>query len=70
MATAAEVFLGERQPEVGDLGPVFFVEQDVRGFDVAVDQSLAVGVVERLGRPGHDRHGLRLRRPAVDEDFG
>jgi hypothetical protein len=37
----------ERQPEIGDLNVVVLVDQDVGRLDVAMDDALAVGVIER-----------------------
>ena len=62
-----------RQAEVGDPDVSLGVEQEVRGLDVAMDHSLTVGVVERIGdlrsRAGDlaevDRLGLTGYRAAT-----
>ena len=46
--------------EVRDLHPALFVEQDVLRLDVAVDDALLVGVLQRLANLRHD--GQRLVR--------
>ncbi len=38
------------QPEIGDPEAMISVDQEVRGLDVAVQDVVAMGVVERLGR--------------------
>jgi hypothetical protein len=47
-----------RNPEVGDLHPCLFVEQDVLGFDVAMDDAPLVGELQRLAYLRHN--GQRL----------
>ena len=58
-AAAAEPAVGaERQllgeTEVGQVGVVLLAEQDVRRFDVAMDEAMAVGGVERPAELRHD----------------
>ena len=52
---ARDAEVGEHDPRVTGLGPA---EQDVGGFDVPMQQALAVGVVQRLGDRGDDAHHL------------
>src|SRR5207302_4690814 len=65
--STAEVVLPERQPEVGDVGnwPAGIAgapfQKDVARLDVAMDQALAVRVVQRLGHLGHQFRGLQHR---------
>ena len=53
-AAVAEVFIRQRQPEIGDVGTAVGVQQDVRGLDVAVDEALRVSVVQRVGHGDDD----------------
>ena len=56
--------LGEA--EVGDLHPALAVEEDVGGFDIAVDDAVVVGVGEGVEDVGGDVDGLLLGEfPAV-----
>ena len=48
-------------PEIRDLHPALFVEQDVLRLDVAVDDALLVRILERLADRRHDDQRL-LRR--------
>ncbi len=45
--------LADGQAEIGDVRLTLSVDQDVRGFQVAVDQSGPVGVMRRLGDVDH-----------------
>jgi len=51
--TLAEVFILERQSEIGDTGFTRSVDQDVGGLDVPVDQPSGVGVVQGVGDRGN-----------------
>ncbi len=42
-----------------------FLEQDVLGLDVAMDDVVAMGVIERLGHLMRDLHGIDHRQPVV-----
>src|SRR5262249_21191340 len=44
----AEVFLAECQAEVGNIGLIFSIEQDVPRLDIPVDEALAMGIMKRL----------------------
>lgn len=54
----AEVLLTQNQSEVGHIGLADDVEQNVGGFDVAMHQPLAMGVMQRLGDLRHQVSGL------------
>ena len=58
IAAAAALAGGERDAEVGHQRRAV-VQQDVLGLDVAVDDAVAVRVVERGGDLGGDAHGVR-----------
>ena len=66
----ADVLLAQRQPEVGDVRPAVVVEQDVGRLDVAVDQPLAVGVVQRLGDGGDESRRLQEREARLLQSAG
>ncbi len=51
--------LADRQAEIGDVRLALTVDQDVRGFQVAVDQSGPVGVVDSLGDVDHQPRNPR-----------
>jgi hypothetical protein len=54
--------LGE--PEVGDLHPTAFAQEDVLGLEVPVDHALPVSVLESLAHLPHDPQHLLRRYPA------
>ena len=60
---------GPRHAEVGDDG-VTVLEEDVRGFDVAVNDLLPVGVVEGIGHFTCEPEGLRQREPLLAVEHG
>ena len=50
-----------RQPEVGEVGPAFDIDEDVGGFDVAVQDLVLVSVGQRAGDPGDEAsHALEV----------
>jgi hypothetical protein len=51
--------------EVGHLGHEVRVEQDVLRLEVAVQEALAVDVLQRQGHLGHDLARVALRKPLV-----
>ena len=54
--------------EVRDLHPALLVQQDVLGLDVAVDDALLVGILERLADGRHDGQRLLGRElPGLQE---
>jgi hypothetical protein len=55
-------------PEVGDLGSRLGVEQDVLRLDVAVDDPVRVGGVQRARDLDRERHGLGDRQPPDPAD--
>ncbi|KPC72193.1 hypothetical protein ADL26_15230, partial [Thermoactinomyces vulgaris] len=61
----AEAVLGDA--EVGQVHVAVGSEEDVAGFDVAVDDAVAVGVVQRPGGLGDDVGGLGEVEPALFE---
>ena len=67
----ADVLLPQGQPEIRHERLAAAVEQDVAGLDVPMDQSLAVGVVQRLGHRRHQfrrfRHGGPVRLDALGQ---
>ena len=48
----AEIFVSQREAEIGDAWLASFVEQDIGRLDVAVYQALGVGVVQGIGDGG------------------
>ncbi|OQC56378.1 MAG: hypothetical protein BWX54_01451 [Verrucomicrobia bacterium ADurb.Bin018] len=58
-----------RQPEVRDFDRTIHTEQNVAGFDVAVDQAgLAPGGIQRAGNDIHQLERLAVRHPLVLRD--
>jgi hypothetical protein len=66
----AHVLFPQGQAEVGHVRPAGRVQQDVAGLDVAVDDALAVGVVQRLGDRGCQFRGHGRRGPVVADQPG
>src|SRR5262249_60538461 len=62
-----ELLLAQRLPEVADEGPSLGVEEDVTRLDVAVDDAVPVGVVQRLGDRDDDGDRLGAGRPAAPQ---
>ncbi len=50
----AEVLVLERDAEVGHVGPLVIVDQNVLGLDVAMDEALGVRIVQGFGDRRHD----------------
>ncbi len=48
-----EIFLPQRQAEVGQVSLAGTVDQQVGGLDIAVHQSILMGIVQRIGDRGH-----------------
>ena len=70
-AGLGQVGVGElRDPEVGDLDPVFLVQDQVLRLDVAVDDALAVGVVDRRGDLAGQADDLLRLEPVAGFDEG
>ena len=61
----AEVFVPQRQAEIGDAWLASFVEQDIGRLDVAVYQAFGVGVVQGIGDGGDQVGGFLERRAAL-----
>ncbi len=40
------------QPEIGDLGLALFVQEDVSGFEVAMQNAALMGMMDGTGRAG------------------
>jgi len=40
--------------KIGDIGVVVFVEEDVAGFEIAVDDTLAVCIIKSVGEAQED----------------
>ena len=53
--------------EVEHLGLAGFIDQDVAGLEVAMNDALVVGVLHRVAHPGQQ---LEARRPRRDRDCG
>ena len=68
-ARAAGVGDGEGDAEVGD-ERLAFLEEDVLRLQIAVDDALAVGVVERAGDRRRDAHGLIDRELLLADEAG
>jgi hypothetical protein len=63
-AGAAGTLHGERDPEIGHQR-LAIVEQDVLGLDVAMDNALGMGVVQRAGHLAADPYRLGDRQLAL-----
>ena len=59
-----------RDAEVREVDTAVVVEQHVRRLHVAVDDALAVRVVERVGHAAQDRDGARERQPLAPDQRG
>jgi hypothetical protein len=54
-----------RQPEIQNLGVAALGDKDIRGLDVAVDDTLGVGSIERVSNlDGDGQHYVRVQRPS------
>ena len=58
------------QAEVAEVGPALVVEEDVRGLDIAVQNSPLVGEVQRTGNPGSHPGGVPRCEPPGREPVG
>ena len=56
---------GHRQAEVGDIGSILGIEQDVRRLDVPMDEAVAVCMIECLGNRQNDPNGFLLGEPSL-----
>ena len=61
----ANVFVSKGDPKISDVGLPFLINQDVFRFDVSVDQSLGVSIVECLGDDGDELCRLGRRQPIL-----
>ncbi len=61
----ANVFVAKGDPKISDVGLPFLINQDVFRFDVSVDQSLGVSIVECLGDDGDELCRLGMRQPIL-----
>jgi hypothetical protein len=69
-AALAEILLPEREAEIDHIGLACGVKEDIGRFDVAVDEMVTVGVVQRLGHRGHQRHRLGYQGPPLLQPDG
>ncbi len=67
--STADVFLAKRQSEIGDVRLAGCIEENVSGLDVAVDQALAMGIVQRLRDSRDQFRRLRNRKRSVVNPF-
>src|SRR5262245_37879188 len=65
VGAVAAVFFFQRQSEIDDEWFAAGVDQNVPGFDVPVNESFAVSVVQRLGYRGDQFRCLAKRGPVV-----
>jgi DNA-directed RNA polymerase specialized sigma24 family protein len=63
-----EVLVLERQPEVGDKGPVRGANQAITGLYVSMNQSTSMGVMQRLGNRGDQCRAFLERRSPLLKD--
>ena len=49
-ATVAEIFVAQSKSEIGDQAVAIFIEQDIGGLDVAMNQAAPMRVVQTFGQ--------------------
>ncbi len=66
-ASLARPLAAQGQAKIAQVGPPSGIEQDIGRFDVAVDQPVPVGAIERVGNGDSDPHRLpEVKRLALD----
>ena len=56
------------QSEIGELGPAVFIDEDIRGLDVTMDESRVVRRAERQhDLPDERRRRHRIERPVAND---